>query len=300
MAFTKFQLEESKKPNPRYILELRTIREMIQEADNIDKGLRTVLDLKPATQGNAPVLQQLQKLNSMGHTPSFTQPVIPAVPPVSVGGSLPPSTALVQLGQQSQAQAPGAAILTLTTPTVPTFTTPTGLASFTKNLLLDNRAHINQASALLGTVRVPPQLIPNPTQLQRSVGLAAKYWVYPVLAQEPSLPTVGRLAPPPTAQSTSASGMSSVGSRVTGAGSNGGAQSQSGSVSAHMSAPFTQGGMNNVASSSILTQSAGAVPMRRPTAEEVAIAKKWVEEQKRTAFSRSSYIRFLIQSLSLC
>jgi hypothetical protein len=62
----------------------------------------------------------------------------------------------------------------------------------------------------------------------------------------------------------------------------------SGSLSAPMSAPLTQGGMN-VAPSSILTQSAGAVPTRRPTAEEVTFAKRWVEEQKRLAFNRSSF-----------
>ncbi|KAH9012698.1 hypothetical protein EDB85DRAFT_2037224 [Lactarius pseudohatsudake] len=49
MASTKYQLEESKKSNPRYILELYIIREMIQEADNMDEGLRTVLGLKLAS-----------------------------------------------------------------------------------------------------------------------------------------------------------------------------------------------------------------------------------------------------------
>ena len=48
MAFTKFQLEVSKKPSPRYILELDTIRGMIQEADSMDKGLRIVLGFKLA------------------------------------------------------------------------------------------------------------------------------------------------------------------------------------------------------------------------------------------------------------
>ena len=43
MASTKVQLDEMRKPNPRYILELHTIRGMIQEADNMDKGLKTVL-----------------------------------------------------------------------------------------------------------------------------------------------------------------------------------------------------------------------------------------------------------------
>src|SRR6266849_4002186 len=43
MASAKSQLEELKKPNPRYALELHTIRGMIQEADNMDKGLKAVL-----------------------------------------------------------------------------------------------------------------------------------------------------------------------------------------------------------------------------------------------------------------
>ena len=43
MASAKSQLEELKKPNPRYVLELHTIRGMIQEADNMDKGLKVVL-----------------------------------------------------------------------------------------------------------------------------------------------------------------------------------------------------------------------------------------------------------------
>jgi len=43
MASVKVQLENLKKPNPRYVLELHTIRGMIQEAENMDKGLRTLL-----------------------------------------------------------------------------------------------------------------------------------------------------------------------------------------------------------------------------------------------------------------
>ncbi|KAH9057894.1 hypothetical protein EDB87DRAFT_915041 [Lactarius vividus] len=39
MAPTKFQLEESKKPKPRYVLDLRTIRGMIQEADHMYQRL---------------------------------------------------------------------------------------------------------------------------------------------------------------------------------------------------------------------------------------------------------------------
>ena len=43
MAAVKFQLEELKKPYPRYALELHTIRGMIQEADNMDKGFKAVI-----------------------------------------------------------------------------------------------------------------------------------------------------------------------------------------------------------------------------------------------------------------
>ncbi|KAI9440093.1 hypothetical protein H4582DRAFT_1945019 [Lactarius indigo] len=43
MAPVKFQLGESKKPKPRRVLELRTVRGMIQEADYMDQRLTTVL-----------------------------------------------------------------------------------------------------------------------------------------------------------------------------------------------------------------------------------------------------------------
>ena len=45
MASTKYQLGEMTKPNPRFILGLHTIRGMIQEADNMDKDLRTALGI---------------------------------------------------------------------------------------------------------------------------------------------------------------------------------------------------------------------------------------------------------------
>src|SRR6266702_199063 len=127
MASTKSQLEECKKQNPRYVLELHTIRGMIQEADNMDKGLRTVLGLKLAAQGNAPVPQQPQQPPPMGPTPSFAQPAPPTAPPVTVGGSRPPPTTPFQQGHRkrpSQAQAPGATMST-PTPPPPTVSTPT-------------------------------------------------------------------------------------------------------------------------------------------------------------------------------
>ena len=168
-----------------------------------------------------------------------------------------------------------------------------GLTS-TKNPPLDNRAQINQAPAFQGIARVQPQLIPNHAQLQYSRQALAQTQGKPNAMQPTPLINngVGLLARPPTAQSMGGSSLSSMGSQITGAGSNGGAQSQSGP----MSAPLIQGGMSSLASSSILTPSAGAVPIRRPTTEEVTSAKRWVDEQKRTAFNRSSYNHFLNQS----
>jgi hypothetical protein len=171
----------------------------------------------------------------------------------------------------------------------------TGLTS--KNLPLDNRFQINQAAAFQG--RVPPQLIPNPNHTQLHLSRQG-------LAQAPSKPntlqptqmnnSVGLLTQPPTVQSMGASSMSSMGTQITGAGSSGGAQNLSGSMSAPMPVPLTQVGTNRTPSS-ILTQSAGAVPIRRPTAEEVTSAKRWVEEQKRLAFNRSLF--YLSHSIPL-
>ena len=166
----------------------------------------------------------------------------------------------------------------------------TGLTS-NKNLPPDNRAQINQAAAFQG--RGPPQLIPNNhTQLHLSRQVHTQAPGKPNTLQPTQMNNgVGLLARPPTAQSMGASSMSSMGTQITGAGSIGGAQSLSGPMSAPMTAPLTHVGMNG-APSSILTQSAGAVPIRRPTAEEVTAAKRWVEDQKRLAFNHSSFYFF--------
>ena len=163
----------------------------------------------------------------------------------------------------------------------------TGL-TYLKNLPHDNRAQINQAAAFQG--RVPPHLIPNHnTQLHLSRQALTQAPGEPNTLQPTQMnSSVGLLAQPPTAWSMGALNLSSMGTQITGAGSSGGAQSLSGSTSASMSVPLTHVGMNG-APSSILTQSARAVPMRRPTAEEVTSAKRWVEEQKRLAFNRSSF-----------
>jgi hypothetical protein len=72
MASSKVQLDELKKPKPRYVLELYTIRGMIQEADNMDKGLKTVLGMRAQPQMMPP-----------------TQPVQPTALPVPAALSRP-------------------------------------------------------------------------------------------------------------------------------------------------------------------------------------------------------------------
>jgi hypothetical protein len=78
MAAVKIQLEELDKPNPRYVLELHTIRGMIQEADNMDKGLKAALYRVPThimqPDGVPSALQSPQRVPSMGTLPPFGQP----------------------------------------------------------------------------------------------------------------------------------------------------------------------------------------------------------------------------------
>ena len=77
MAAVKIQLEELDKLNPRYVLELHTIRGMIQEVDNVDKGLKAVLSrmqthiIQPDDVPSAP--QSPQRVPSMGILPPFGQ-----------------------------------------------------------------------------------------------------------------------------------------------------------------------------------------------------------------------------------
>ena len=54
MASVKVQMEELKKPYPRYVLELHSIRGMIQEADNMDKELKAVLQTMPPSGAPSP------------------------------------------------------------------------------------------------------------------------------------------------------------------------------------------------------------------------------------------------------
>lgn len=84
MASAKFQLEELKNPNPRYVLELCTIRALIQEADNMDKGLRAVLgigmDAHRVSLDGLPSPPQSPPRLSVAIPPLLTQPVVPVAP----------------------------------------------------------------------------------------------------------------------------------------------------------------------------------------------------------------------------
>jgi hypothetical protein len=80
MASVKVQIEEINKPNPRYVLELQIIRGMIQEADNMDKGLKAVLHKMRHMPHGVPSAPQ-SPLLSMGILPPSTQPRNPVPQP---------------------------------------------------------------------------------------------------------------------------------------------------------------------------------------------------------------------------
>ena len=83
MASTKSQLEECKKPNPRYVLDFYTIRGMIQEADNMDKDLRTALGLKKQSQTQAPRRAAMSTPTPPPSPPVSTLPPRPATPGIT-------------------------------------------------------------------------------------------------------------------------------------------------------------------------------------------------------------------------
>jgi len=136
MASSRVQLDELKKPKPRYVLELHTIRGMIQEADNMDKGLKTVLGIRAQPHvmppGGVPSTSQPPPQPPSVATPaSFAQPVPPTAPAVPAALSRPPVPPLQPTHRKkpSQAAAPGTAITTHTPPPIPTASTPTPQAS---------------------------------------------------------------------------------------------------------------------------------------------------------------------------
>ena len=132
MASAKSQLEELKKPNPRYVLELHTIRGMIQEADNMDKGLKAVFQNPQAhmmAQSGVPSAPQPPPPPPSASTSAlFPQSVPPTAPPATAPVSRPPHAAPLpptHRKKPSQAQA----ISTPTPSPIPVASTPTPQAA---------------------------------------------------------------------------------------------------------------------------------------------------------------------------
>ena len=134
MASAKSQLEELKKPNPRYVLELHTIRGMIQEADNMDKGLKAVLQNLKTQQahvmahGVPSAPQPPPQPPSASTSALFSQSVVPTAPPAIAPVSRPPHAPPLQPAHRkkpSQARA----ISTPTPPPIAVASTPTPQAA---------------------------------------------------------------------------------------------------------------------------------------------------------------------------
>ena len=160
----------------------------------------------------------------------------------------------------------------------------------TKNAPLDHRAQVNEVSGLQTMAR-PPQAIAahQQLQMQRQVPIQGQGKPNPLQSSQLFNPAGGPPMRPPTAQSTNAPNIS-MGAQ------NGGAQNHGGG----MSVPMNPAGVNSIASGSVLPQSAGSMQIRRPTVEEIMAAKRWVDEQKKVAFSRGQsgslqYFRCLTQ-----
>jgi hypothetical protein len=127
MASVEYQLEELKKPNPHIVLELHTIRRMIQEADNMNKGLKAVIHRTQAHQmlpGGVPsppqpAPQPPSAVSNALFAPSGSLTELPA-PAVRCPPHAPLQPAHRKKPSQSQA-----AISTPTPPPVSTVSTPT-------------------------------------------------------------------------------------------------------------------------------------------------------------------------------
>ena len=132
MASVKIQIEELKKPNPRYVLELHTIRGMIQEADNMDKGLKAVLQRTQAQAQMPP-----------GGVPSAPQPPPPQPPSAAAASGVlfaqspaapppstrPPHAPPLQPAHRKKPSQAQVAISTPTPPPIPSASTPTPQAA---------------------------------------------------------------------------------------------------------------------------------------------------------------------------
>ena len=126
MASARAQLEELKKPNPRYVLELHTIRGMIQEADNMDKGLKTVLGIR--SQGPMMPSAPQPPPQPTPTIPAQFAPPVPTVAPAPAAVPRPPHAAPLQPAHRkkpSQSQPPGTTLSSPTPPLIPSTSTPT-------------------------------------------------------------------------------------------------------------------------------------------------------------------------------
>ena len=97
MASVRSQLEELEKPNPRFALQLHTIRGMIQEADNMDKGLKTLLGYGTQSPtmvpGDVPSAPQIPpRPHFMGIPAPFAQPPTSTMSQVDHESVPPPHT----------------------------------------------------------------------------------------------------------------------------------------------------------------------------------------------------------------
>ena len=138
----------------------------------------------------------------------------------------------------------------------------------TKNTTFDNRTQVNQGSAL-PKMACLPQVIPGyqehqPLQWQT---MAQGTIVCPHVQASIAQPMNGSDVPLRGAQINTSSGK---------------VQNQGGV----MSEPMNPDVVNSVTSSPIIYHSSGPMQIRKPTLEEVMVAKRWVDEQKKIAFSR--------------
>lgn len=163
-----------------------------------------------------------------------------------------------------------------------------GLTS-TKNAPLDNRTQANHAPALQALARQQQFITSNqPQQLQRQ-GLGQGPGK-PNTLQSAPLFNNGPLVPPSTTQTMNASNIQSMSAQIPGSNSSNGVQNQGGTVNVSMNSAA----MNGVTPGSILTQPASTVPVRRLNKEDLAAAKRWIDERKQIAFSTGeSYLHRL-------
>ena len=137
------------------------------------------------------------------------------------------------------------------------------IAIATRNTTFNNRTQVNRLSAL-------PTMAYPPLGYQELRSLQSQTMVQGTMAY-------------PHVQSSRAQPISDIplkGGQIRT--SSGEAQNQGGV----MSKPMDPGGVDSVTSSPIIYHSAGPIQIRKPTPEEVIAAKRWVDEQKKIAFSR--------------